>query len=443
MKRLFLSIVCLALAGATFSCVHRGADQSAPAPSTAAQPAVAAAEDVETAFPILGWGWLGTANHLGLDTNPDFYREMADCGFTIAGFASSPAQVAAAKEGGIQVFYMDGRISNKDWATLDIEQFRKDLTEINEQWKDEPTVRGYYLQDEPRAAALDGLAAACQIVREVAPDKDPYVNLFSNSTQLYNYAPLSYEEYVEKVMASNPAPNTGYDQYVFYENNHVRETLFSCCEVFRRLSLKHHKAWWYCGLSIAHRNYAVPTYAQLSLAAWSAIAYGAKGLAWFTYLDGNRTGWHSAPLNAYGDRTPTWYRLKQVNRAVQSQAEVLLRLRNDRTYHFGSTVPESNERLNGPDAGSLIVGALNGNHWLVGEFTHEQTGDRYLVVVNTDMTHSNEFTPVWREGKAPSQVRVRLMQLNPAEIPFNRTPNDTNIFEPGGAAVLHLIYDQK
>ena len=89
------------------------------------------------------------------------------------------------------------------------------------------------------------------------------------------------------------------------------------------------------------------------------------------------------------------------------------------------------------------MGALNGNHWLVGEFTHEQTGDRYLVVVNTDMTHSNEFTPVWREGKAPSQVRVRLMQLNPAEIPFNRTPNDTNIFEPGGAAVLHLIYDQK
>ena len=81
MKRLFLSIVCLALAGATFSCVHRGSAQATAAPSAAAQPAVAAAEDVETAFPILGWGWLGTANHLGLDTYPDFYRAMADCGF--------------------------------------------------------------------------------------------------------------------------------------------------------------------------------------------------------------------------------------------------------------------------------------------------------------------------------------------------------------------------
>ena len=404
--------------------------------------------DEEMLFPILGWGVMGNAHHIqktpGLpyDHDVELYREMKDCGFSIAGFAHRPEQVVAAKEAGIKVFWYADPICNQDWVNLDLERFRNDFIKINEQWKDEPTVCGYYLQDEPRSAALDNLAKACQIVREIAPDKDPYVNLFSSSTQLYNYAPLSYEAYVEKVMEGNPAPNTGYDQYVFYEDNHVRETLFGCCEVFRKLSLKHNKSWWYCGLSIAHRNYAVPTYEQFSLATWAAIAYGAKGLAWFTYFDSNRTGWHSAPLNAYGDRTPTWYHLKQVNRAVQSQASVLLKLRNDRTYHFGSTVPESSERVPGPDEDSLIVGVLNSNHWLVGEFTHEETGDRYLIVVNKDMTHSNEFVPVWREGKKPAQVLVRLMQLNPSEIPFNRTPNDTNIFEPGGAAVLHLIYEK-
>ncbi len=424
MKRIFLMMLCVALALTTLA-------------------------DEPMLFPILGWGWLGNVNYLQkkpgvrLDFDPDFYREMMDCGFTIAGFASDAKQVAAAKGAGIQVFWHDSRLCNLDWANLDLELYRKNMVEVQKMWENEPTVRGYYLQDEPRAAALDNLSLACQVVREVAPNKDPYVNLFSNSTQGYNYAPLTYEEYVEKVMEANPAPNTGYDQYVFYEDGHVRETIFSCCEIFRRLSLKHHKSWWHCGLSIAHRNYAVPTYAQLSLAAWGAIAYGAKGLAWFTYTEINRPGWHSAPLNAYGDRTRTWYLLKQVNRGIQSQAKVLLKLRNDRTYHFGSTVPESAEEVNGPDEDSLIIGVLNNDNWLVGEFTHEETGDRYLVVVNKDMTHSNEFIPVWREGKKPAKVLVGLKQLNPVEIPFNRHPNDTNIFEPGGAAVLHLIYDQK
>ena len=63
-------------------------------------------------FPILGWGVLDyLPEH---SKTPEFYEEMKECGFTIAGFASNDAQVAAAKEAGMQVI-----IWHRDIAAVD------------------------------------------------------------------------------------------------------------------------------------------------------------------------------------------------------------------------------------------------------------------------------------------------------------------------------------
>ena len=184
----------------------------------------------------------------------------------------------------------------------------------------------------------------------------------------------------------------------------------------------------------------MPTFPQLNMAAFSALAYGARGLAWFTYLDTRMKGWHDAPLNAYGERTPTWWALKRVNRDIQGLAPILNHLKSDRVYHFGDTVPGSSERLNGPDGESLISGMLLSSHWLIGEFTHDETGDRYLIVVNKDTTHTNEFLPQWRDGKVPAKVNYVFTVFPNRECGINRKPNDNNIFEAGAAALLHLHY---
>ena len=389
-------------------------------------------------FPILGWGVL---NYLPEHSKtPEFYEEMKECGFTIAGFASNDEQVAAAKQAGMQVIIWHRDITAVDFRHPDPDGWREKVKAVVDKYADEPAVWGYYVKDEPELDEMEGVALMTQLVRELAPGKEPYANLYPPSANPKHWAPLDFEGYVEKAMKEFASQSVGYDQYVFYEDGNIRETMQKGYKVSREKALATGKDWWYCGLSIAHRTYAVPTFPQLNMAAFSALAYGAKGLAWFTYLDTCMQGWHDAPLNAYGERTPTWWALKRVNRDIQGLAPILNHLKSDRVYHFGDTVPGSSERLNGPDGESLISGMLLSSHWLIGEFTHDETGDRYLIVVNKDTTHTNEFLPQWRDGKVPAKVNYVFTVFPNRECGINRKPNDNNIFEAGAAALLHLHY---
>ena len=388
-------------------------------------------------LPILGWGWLNWVP--GVAEKPEFYREMQECGFTIAGFVSNDAQVAAARAAGMQVIIWHRDIAQVDFRNPAPDAWREKVKAVVDKYADEPAVWGYYVKDEPELADMAGVAAMCQLVRELAPGKEPYANLYPPSANPNHWAPLDYAGYVEKGMREFASKAVGYDQYVFFEDGNVRETMYQGYKVSREQALATGKDWWYCGLAVAHRIYAVPNFAQLNVAAFSALAYGARGLAWFTYLDPGIKGWHDAPINAYGERTATWWALKRVNRDIQGLAPILNHLRSDRVYHFGATVPGSAERLNGPDPESLLAGVLRSDHFLVGEFTHDETGDRYLLVVNKDMLHTNEFLPQWRDGKEPKELNY-VFTAHPGELKFGRKPHDNDIFEAGAAALLHLIY---
>ena len=107
----------------------------------------------EETFPIMAWGWLGGARSRQDDVS--FYEEMKECGFSIAGFASTDGQIQAAGAAGLKVFYTDGNaMSNRDWRNPDVEQWRKDILPVVEKYRDNPTVMGYYVKDEPETADL-------------------------------------------------------------------------------------------------------------------------------------------------------------------------------------------------------------------------------------------------------------------------------------------------
>ena len=138
------------------------------------------------------------------------------------------------------------------------------------------------------------------------------------------------------------------------------------------------------------------------------------------------------------NRTQVWYDMRLVNRTIQNYAHVLNHLRSDRVYHFGSTKPETDERVPGPDSESLIQTMGGTGNWLVGEFTHEEDRSRWLIIVNKNLQEPVECKPVWR--KQPSRVRVHS-QGGKWEIDFNRKPADSNIIQPGWGVLLHVYFD--
>ncbi len=390
----------------------------------------------EETFPIMAWGWLGGARERQNDVA--FYEEMKECGFSIAGFATTDGQIEAAGKAGLQVLYSDNKaMSNRDWKNPDVEQWRKDIAPVVAKYKDNPTVLGYYVKDEPETAELDGLAQMGALLMEMAPNKLPYMNLFSNSTQPYHYEPLTYEEYTRKAYES-PYPACGFDQYNFYASGYIRTTMHSCMEIHRKAALAANKEWWYCVLGIQHRYYATPNLVNMAYQVFSGLAYGAKGISWFTYLPSDRPGWHNAPLDPFFNRTQVWYDMRLVNRTVQNYAHVLNHLRSDRVYHFGSTKPETDERVPGPDKDSLIQTMGGSGNWLVGEFTHEEDGSRWVIIVNKNLEEPVECVPVWRNPSAKARVHA---QGEKYEIDFNRKPADSNIIQPGWGVLLHVTFD--
>ncbi len=390
----------------------------------------------ENTFPIMSWGPMDFVGEHAAD--PEIYSGMKECGITIAGFATNDLQVQRAKDAGLKVFYgsFNSAIGRYDWRNPNVEVWRQEYASIVEKYKDEDAVMGYYVKDEPSYAELPGVFEVGTMFKEMAPNKVAYLNLYSNSTQPYHYEPDTYEQYVERVFASD-FPMTGFDQYNFYQDGYIRTTMHSCLEIYRKLSLKYNKPWWYCALSNQHRFYAKPNVTTLAYQAFSGLAYGAKGISWFLYLPSNSPGWVNSPIDNFLHRSPVWYDLQLVNLTVQNYAHVLNHLRSDRVYHFGSTVPSTDERVPGPDENSLISGMANSGNWLVGEFTHDVDGSRWLIIVNKNLQAAVECTPIWR--KQPTSVACHS-RGDRGMIPFNRKPNDSNIIEAGWGVLLKVDF---
>ena len=105
----------------------------------------------------------------------------------------------------------------------------------------------------------------------------------------------------------------------------------------------------------------------------SGIAYYKFCSASLPILDAPDLGnFRNGPLDAFGERTPTWHWLRHVNRQVHNLAPILTRLRSDDVYHFGAgAVPKFNR---GPGEKSLVKDAGNNGHVVVGDFTLARRG---------------------------------------------------------------------
>jgi hypothetical protein len=161
-------------------------------------------------------------------------------------------------------------------------------------------------------------------------------------------------------------------------------------ESVRRAALEHKLPFWNIVLAAAHFNYREVTQADFRFQAYTSLAYGARGLAYFKYFTPAVGNYRNGPVDQFGNETPTWYAMQHVNLQIAQLAGTLLKLRSDRVYHFGD-IPQV---CSGPDERSLVKTAHG--QTLVGDFTHED-GSRYVMIVNKNLTSSITPNPEFRE----------------------------------------------
>ena len=353
-------------------------------------------------FPLIAWD--GGRPIPPEVPSQEIFNDMYDCGLTVAGFYPIE-KLDEIYNAGLVTFVTDKRANNgHSFDNIDQEKAENDIRELLDEVNNHPAVYGYYIVDEPQAGKFPELAKLAEIYAEFAPDKEVYINL------LPNYAPppmlqtKDYQEYVERFIHEVPTRSFGYDFYgIMEDDDNLRGGYWANLSTFRDASLKYNKPFWTVVLSVGHFNYRVPSRADLSFEVFSSLLYGARGIAYFTYLAPYIGNYRLSPIDQFHHKTPLWEDMRYVNHCVLALAPTLNQLTSTKVYHFPAEDAANNHELTPPDDSTLLID-MPGGPFAIGEFKHAANHFSYLMILNKNLKKSQPLQLNWRNP--PKAVRI-------------------------------------
>jgi hypothetical protein len=312
-------------------------------------------------FPIIAWwGPPGTA------TLRDF-RAYKDAGFTL--YAANP------DTGYEPAMEMAARVDIPVMAYRQVQGFGlparpADYTRHRE------NIVGWITNDEPSGDA--GVTAAITAVNTLLRE-DP------TRWALFNLLPPGAQQNpsTEPVISAairNGLPILSYDSYVIHKDGtDAAERHYQYLDQFRRASLRYDVPFWAFALSIQHFGYRRPSESDLRWQQYTNLAYGAKGLWYFTYW--GPTSWENWDRVAIvdpatGAPTENYRHVQTLNRAVQKMGDTLLTLSCRDVVH---TNPPNGQQPFVPDR--QWIAGLTAADALIG-FFNDPRGRQYALLVN-------------------------------------------------------------
>lgn len=352
----------------------------------------------EDFFPIIAWdAWCGEREG---DHMPDqeIFDGMAECGITVAGFYS-PQFLDMIDQAGLVTYVRDKRGNNHDqWdpAAYDHDKAAEEIAELVAEVNDHPAVYGYYLRDEPSPQHFEMIADMMNIYRSLNTGKELYVNMLPGNNDQNHF------DYLNSFVETCKPDSLGYDAYCVLESspNQMTSWLWVNLEAMYKVSNQHHLPFWAVVLSNAHFNYRLPTYQDLCLEVYAPLAYGAKGIAYFTYMTPYIGNFRQAPIDHLHKKTPIWDHLRTINHVILNWAPILNQLESTQVYHIPNSMPDL---FSDPNEDSILSG-VKGGSVVVGEFRHKSNNYKYLLIVNKDLVSSISVEPQFRTP--PKAVRI-------------------------------------
>ena len=378
-------------------------------------------------FAVMAWG--------SSPSDPEQLRLMKEAGLNISGFCHA-SDLDRVRDAGLTCFVSDPRANGYDWAKLPAEEeIRAKAADLARQVGSHPAALGFYLIDEPHGSLMPGLGRVAAILRQAMPDKWPYVNLFPYRVSLDRLGTPSYDAYVKMLVDTIRQPFLSYDNYSLV-NGEMLDYFYINLEIIRRLGLETKTPFWNCILANAHFNYMEPSDATFHLQVSSTLAYGGRGIQYFTYFTPEVGNYRLGAVDQFGNRTPTWDMLRRINNEIHALAPTMIHLRSTGVYHYPD-VPEQGRPLTesrlvrSVEMVQRLVRNPAGARFLAGEFEDEQ-GRPYLMLVNKDLAHSFRFRI---QLKQESRKLLRISPYSGREEPFE---GEMDWLAPGAGVLFRV-----
>ncbi len=367
------------------------------------------------------------------------FLEMKECGFNIAGFALSRAELDEIHAAGMVAYYCAPELRHMNWADPNTENYPDIVERMVAEVGDHPALYGYFLADEPNVSLFANQVKMLELIRQAAPDKHVYVNLLPNYAPLEAIGTQSYREYLDRFIRDYRPERLGLDYYALMhwkDRQKLQGDYWLNLEEAREASLAAGIPLAMCTLAIPHLYYRQPTEDDLYFEVFSALLYGVQGFDFFTYFTPDSVfGYRQGPINEFGRKTPTWYALQNVLSTVHVIADLCSKLQSSRVYHIPQVPAEKGTR---PADKNTLIASFDCDpefRFAVGEFKHTETGDTYVMIMNKNLDFTRFFGTInW--NRKPSKIETFNQRTGKLR-PFR---TDEGFLPPGKAVILKLTF---
>jgi hypothetical protein len=225
-----------------------------------------------------------------------------------------------AQELGLKVMLTDPNISP---YRVNLEA---DIKEITDAYKNHPALWGYYIIDEPSANQFTDLAKLHSLLLQDDPLHFPYINLFPNYAVASQLNTPDYATYIRRFVDTVKPSILSYDHYALMDSGD-RPGYFANLEIIRAEALRAGIPFMQIILATPFPGVRDPSAADLRYQVYTTLAYGAKGISYFTYAVPD-SSFGDGLLDRQGVPTSKWYAARDINWEVRRLGPWLLGLRS-------------------------------------------------------------------------------------------------------------------
>lgn len=328
----------------------------------------------------------------GLEPKHEYFKDLVECGFNLGCESGSVAwfNKLFSYIGDLNFKYL---IVNPDLRT-------EKRTDFIKAFKNSPYLGGWVFYDEPTYDVLNSLVAPYNALYAADPNTLIYMNLIGYPYSQFTGPIKQYSKYLDLVERLFAPPIWSFDYYfVEIKNGKIQTTLdgyYNALECMRNISKSTNRPFWAYLQSMAFKNdyWQRPPakYEYLSCGAFSALAYGAQGILYWTYgqrKSNDKESYQSALVNLDGKKTPAWYAAQKVNLEIKKYNDVFYQCDVKEVRHTGKKLYQGTKRLSGAIGPFKMV--RTGDSGVLVSYI-ENKGNKYVVIVNHDVLRKQKIT---------------------------------------------------
>lgn len=364
-----------------------------------------------TTFPILGW--------LGINGNfltEEHFQNAKDAGLSLSYYPYANADSVQ------KALNLAQKVGLK--LIIRCPELESSTSETVKRFMNHPALMGYFIKDEPSISEIPKLKKYIETIKSIDDQHLCYVNFFPNHVPYSNLGTDDYIHYIEHSVNELSLDIISFDNYPIVSRI-IRPSWYQNLREIREISNNINKPFWAFALTTAHSYYSVPSIEDLRLQVYSNLAYGAKGLQYYTYwtIVSTISGdiYTTGPIEKDGSKTVVYDRIKTINEEVNALADIFLSSKVVHVSHYGEAPYGATKYTHPPTFVAELK--IRGGDALVSEMKSET--NTFLLIQNTNLNkeigikiETNESSKIiLKNGRiVPSSLINKEFKLNPGDI---------------------------